>query len=173
MKARSSEASKRPTDQPKRQRRPAGDARLLILQSAEALLVDGGQRAVTVRAVAERVGMTDMGVHHHFGSRERLLEALLEHTAARLRSELAAMASKWLQDGAHLGPLVVGQVELPQHPQRPAEAATSEAARATRTARPSPLVPRRRRAGAVLRLGVHEARRHQGGHRGRAEHPCQ
>jgi len=106
MNARPSEASKRTLNQPKRQRRSAEDARLLILESAEALLVDGGQRAVTVRAVAERVGMTDMGVHHHFGSRERLLEALLEHTAARLRSELAAMASKWLRAGAHLGPFV-------------------------------------------------------------------
>ncbi len=48
------------------------------------------------------------------------------------RPQLVAVAVHHL---SHLGPLVVGQVELPQHPQRPAEAAASEAARATGTAR--------------------------------------
>ena len=78
----------------------------MILEAAEQLLVAGGPRAVTVRAVAEQIGITDMGVIHHFGSRERLLQALLEHAATRLRAEVAALASRWMREGARLGALV-------------------------------------------------------------------
>ena len=135
--------------------------------------------AVHLRAQHRRVGFR-RGQFGSLGPHRLLVELRRRHDVAlgavrrphplADRPQLVAVAVHHL---SHLGALVVGQVELPQHPQRPAEAAASEAARATGTARPSPLVPRRRRAGAVLRLGVHEARRHHGGHRGRAEHPCQ
>ncbi len=106
MKARSSAHATRRAQGSKRQRRSPEEARRSILEAAEDLLLDGGPRAVTVRAVAKHVGVTDMGVNHHFGSRDGLLEALLEQTAARLRTEIAALTSTWIREGARLGPLI-------------------------------------------------------------------
>ena len=78
----------------------------MIMKAAEELLIESGLHAVTVRAIAERVGMTDMGVNHHFGSRDALLRSLLDQIAARFRNEVATFTEKWLRDGAHLRSLV-------------------------------------------------------------------
>lgn len=89
-----------------RARRTPEAARRAILDEAEALLAAGGVHAVQVRAVAARVGMTDAGVNHHFANREGLLEALLRHCGRKIRDELDAVVGSWLEEGAHLGPLV-------------------------------------------------------------------
>jgi AcrR family transcriptional regulator len=89
-----------------RVRRPPEEARRSILAAAEELLVASGAAAVTVRAVAHRVGMTDAGVTHHFGSRRGLHEALLKQGGRRLRHELQAVTDRWIEDGASLGSLV-------------------------------------------------------------------
>ncbi|WP_035844658.1 TetR/AcrR family transcriptional regulator [Kitasatospora azatica] len=52
--------------------------RKLILDAALAAYAQAGSRGVSVRDIAERVGLTDAGVLHHFGSREALLTAVLE-----------------------------------------------------------------------------------------------
>ncbi|GAA0673610.1 TetR/AcrR family transcriptional regulator [Kitasatospora atroaurantiaca] len=52
--------------------------RKLILEAALAAYAEAGSRGVSVRDIAERVGLTDAGVLHHFGSREALLTAVLE-----------------------------------------------------------------------------------------------
>ncbi|MEV6171556.1 TetR/AcrR family transcriptional regulator [Streptomyces sp. NPDC051954] len=49
-----------------------------ILDAALAAYAEAGSRKVSVRDIAQRVGMTDAGVLHHFGSREALLTAVLE-----------------------------------------------------------------------------------------------
>jgi AcrR family transcriptional regulator len=49
-----------------------------IIDAALALYAEAGSRRVSVRDIAQRVGMTDAGVLHHFGSREALLTAVLE-----------------------------------------------------------------------------------------------
>jgi len=49
-----------------------------ILEAALAAYAEAGSRKVSVRDIAQRVGMTDTGVLHHFGSREGLLTAVLE-----------------------------------------------------------------------------------------------
>jgi AcrR family transcriptional regulator len=90
-----------------RVRRHPDDARRLILAAAEALLVEGGPSAVTVRAVAERMEMTDAGIHHHFGSRNGLHEALLRKGGRRLRDELKRVTGQWLEEGTHVLPLVI------------------------------------------------------------------
>ncbi|WP_410677044.1 TetR/AcrR family transcriptional regulator [Amycolatopsis sp. cmx-4-68] len=89
-----------------RVRRPPEEARRLILDAAERLLAEGGVAAVQVRAVATRVGMTDAGVHHHFGSRNRLLEALLRHGGRKIRAGVEDVLGSWLDRGADLGELV-------------------------------------------------------------------
>ena len=72
-----------------RVRRSPAEARALILEAAEELLIGGGPAAVQMRAVAERVAMTDAGVAHHFGSRAGLLVELLRHGGRRIRAAVA------------------------------------------------------------------------------------
>jgi AcrR family transcriptional regulator len=86
-------------------RRPA-EARRLILEAAEQLLVEGGPRAVQVRAVAQRVAMTDAGIAHHFGSRDALLLALLHHGGRKLRDAVQLATRTWVDEGASLADLV-------------------------------------------------------------------
>ncbi len=90
----------------RRVRRTPEQARHLILEAAEALLIEGGPRAVEVRAVAQRIGMTDAGVTHHFHSRDSLLVALLTHGGRRLRRAVEAASSRWLTGVASVAELV-------------------------------------------------------------------
>lgn len=90
---------------PRIRRRPA-EARQLILHAAEELLIEGGPGAVQVRAVAQRVEMTDAGVAHHFGSRDALLVALLRHGGRRLRDAVEQATSGWVDEGASVAELV-------------------------------------------------------------------
>lgn len=65
-----------------------------------------------VRAVAEAVGVTDAAVHHHFGSRERLLEDLLRHGGRRLRSQVQDVARCFADRTPDLGRLVDSLAEI-------------------------------------------------------------
>ena len=58
--------------------------RQALLDAAEALLAAGGEGALSVRAVAERVGVSTRAVYSLFGSKEGLLFALAEHGFALL-----------------------------------------------------------------------------------------
>lgn len=78
----------------------------MILDAAASLLAEGGVAAVRVRAVAARVGMTDAGVTHHFGNREKLLAELLRHGGRRLRTALRDVVATWLDHGADVLHLV-------------------------------------------------------------------
>ncbi|OOK65324.1 bacterial regulatory s, tetR family protein [Mycobacterium kansasii] len=89
-----------------RKRRSPDEAKSLILDAAEELLIEGGTRAIEVRAVADRVGITDAGVNHHFGSREGLLVALLHHSSGRIRTAVEHAAQDWVRSGAQLPDLV-------------------------------------------------------------------
>ncbi len=89
-----------------RTRRPPDEARRLILDEAARLLTEGGVAAVQVRAVAARVGMTDAGVSHHFGNRDKLLAELLRHGGRQLRAALQDVLAAWLDHGADLLELV-------------------------------------------------------------------
>ncbi|WP_083737765.1 TetR/AcrR family transcriptional regulator [Amycolatopsis keratiniphila] len=89
-----------------RARRAPEEARRLILDAAASLLGESGVAAVQMRAVAARVGMTDAGVAHHFGNREKLLAELLRHGGRRLRDALQALLTGWLDHEADLLGLV-------------------------------------------------------------------
>lgn len=54
----------------------ADDTRDALIDAAEALLAEGGRAAVTVRAVAERVGESTRAVYTVFGSRAALMGAV-------------------------------------------------------------------------------------------------
>jgi len=87
-------------------RRSPEESRRVILEAAAALLIEGGTHGVQVRAVAERVGMTDAGVAHHFGSRDDLLLALLRHGAHRLRESVGEAVALWMDGGVDVAGLV-------------------------------------------------------------------
>jgi TetR/AcrR family transcriptional regulator, repressor for neighboring sulfatase len=93
-------------------RRPAEESKRLILDAAEQLLIEGGPRAVQVRSVAQRVGITDAGVSHHFGGRDRLLVALLRHGGRRLRAAVEAAVSSWIDREPDLAALVDAIAEV-------------------------------------------------------------
>jgi AcrR family transcriptional regulator len=95
-----------------RVRRTRDESRELILQAAEGLLVDGGPAAVQVRAIAERVGMTDAGVYHHFGTRQSLLVALLRHGGRRLRRAVREAVGGWAGRDDDLATLVAAVASL-------------------------------------------------------------
>jgi AcrR family transcriptional regulator len=95
-----------------RVRRSAPVSRQRILDAAEQLLVRGGPGAVQVRAVAERVGMTDAGVSHHFGSRDELLVALVHHGGRRVHDAVERVIDSWVDDGAAVAELVARLASL-------------------------------------------------------------
>jgi AcrR family transcriptional regulator len=97
---------------PPRTRRTPEQARALILDAATALLAEGGVAAVQVRAVAARVGMTDAGVAHHFGTRENLLHELLRHGGRQMRVAVQGTLDRWLDGEADLLQLATSLADL-------------------------------------------------------------
>lgn len=59
-------------------------SRAKLLDAATALLVDGGARAVTVDAVAERSGVAKSTLYRHWGSRAELLTDVLRENVPKI-----------------------------------------------------------------------------------------
>jgi AcrR family transcriptional regulator len=59
-------------------------AALAALEAARALLIEQGPQAVTLKAVAARIGRTHANLLHHFGSPPGLQKALAEHLAVTI-----------------------------------------------------------------------------------------
>src|SRR5215472_3681904 len=76
-------------------RHSADEAKQLILDAAEKRFRCGGVSAVRVQVVARDVGLTDAAIHHHFGSRNGLLTALLRRAGRSVRAELEAATGDW------------------------------------------------------------------------------
>lgn len=62
--------------------------RRLILEAAEALLLDEGAEGFTMRKLALRCGYTAPTIYHYFGDKHLLLDTLLEQTLRGLLAEL-------------------------------------------------------------------------------------
>ncbi len=71
-----------------RPRRTAEEAHRQILEATERRLIEGGPEAVRLADIAADVGISHPAILHHFGSRERLLEALARHAIAGLQRDL-------------------------------------------------------------------------------------
>ena len=82
------------TTRGKRQRRTPEEARRLILEAAQALIVTTGPEGLRLQDIAAAAGISHPLILHHFGSREGLVRALTRQAVAELRDKLvAAMAS--------------------------------------------------------------------------------
>lgn len=88
---------------PRRRRRTPEEARLEALAHARARLLSGGPDAVTLKAVADDLGVTHTNLIHHFGSAAGLQSALMASMVADLQQALdAAIARLRTDEGAPL-----------------------------------------------------------------------
>ncbi len=72
-----------------RKRLPQEESRTVALEAARLLLIDLGPQAVTLKAVATRVGRTHANLLHHFGSASGLQKALAKHLAGKICAKIA------------------------------------------------------------------------------------
>jgi len=87
----------------RRRRRTPEEARQEALVCARARLLAGGPDSVTLKAVADDVGMSHANLIHHFGSAEGLQSALMGSMVADLSNALdTAIARLRTDDGAPL-----------------------------------------------------------------------
>ncbi|WBF16394.1 TetR/AcrR family transcriptional regulator [Halomonas elongata] len=88
-------------DRPVRRRRaPKGEKRReALLDAATAVFAEHGYEAASMRRVAERVGITPVGLLHHFPNKTALLEALLARRDRRVTEKFAALEMAPTLDG--------------------------------------------------------------------------
>ncbi len=74
----------------KRQRRTAEEAHAHILEAAAKRLAEVGPRGIRLQEIAADVGVSHPTILHHFGSREGLVEAVVNRALERLRDDVMA-----------------------------------------------------------------------------------
>jgi len=72
-----------------RRRLSQEESRAVALDAARTLLIEGGPQAVTLKAVAERVGRTHANLLHHFGTAAGLQRALASQMASGICDSIA------------------------------------------------------------------------------------
>ncbi|MGM1030356.1 MAG: TetR/AcrR family transcriptional regulator [Actinomycetota bacterium] len=72
-------------------RDPSGNARAQLLDAYVAILIDEGERAATVQAVADRGGVSKGGLLYHFGSKAELEAGLIERFRALGSADVEAL----------------------------------------------------------------------------------
>jgi AcrR family transcriptional regulator len=77
-----------------RKRLTPEESRDAAIEAARALLVEQGPQAVTLKAVAARIGRTHANLLHHFGSAADLQKALITHLADSITAQIGAAAKR-------------------------------------------------------------------------------
>ena len=77
-----------------RKRLSPEDSRAAALEAARALLIESGPQAVTLKAVAGRIGRTHANLLHHFGSAAELQSALAGMISDRVTGSIAAAVER-------------------------------------------------------------------------------
>jgi AcrR family transcriptional regulator len=77
-----------------RKRLPPDESRAVALEAARDLLIEAGPQAVTLKAVAARIGRTHANVLHHFGSAAGLQSALAGQISAQVTSRITIAVEK-------------------------------------------------------------------------------
>ncbi len=67
--------------------RPAGDTKSRILDAAEALFIECGYEAMSLRQITSRAEVNLAAVNYHFGNKEALIHAMLSRRLDRLNEE--------------------------------------------------------------------------------------
>jgi AcrR family transcriptional regulator len=76
------------------------ESRSAALEAARLLLIEDGPQAVTLKAVAARVGRTHANLLHHFGSAAGLQSSLAEYISARVIAGIAQAVQRARQGEA-------------------------------------------------------------------------
>lgn len=71
-----------------RKRLSSEESRAVALEAARGLLIESGPQAVTLKAVASRIGRTHANLLHHFGSASGLHKSLAEYLAGTVRASI-------------------------------------------------------------------------------------
>ncbi|MES1971052.1 MAG: TetR/AcrR family transcriptional regulator [Pseudomonadota bacterium] len=77
-----------------RKRLSPEESRDAAIEAARALLVEEGPQAVTLKAVAARIGRTHANLLHHFGSAADLQRALIKHLADTITAQIGEAAKR-------------------------------------------------------------------------------
>ncbi len=77
-----------------RRRLSPEESRDAAIDAARALLVEVGPQAVTLKAVAARIGRTHANLLHHFGSAADLQRALIAHLAETITAQIGEAARR-------------------------------------------------------------------------------
>src|SRR5690606_32728171 len=75
-----------------RKRMPQEESRRAAVEAARTLLIEAGPQAVTLKAVAARIGRTHANLLHHFGSAAGLQKALAVHLATTVCESIGQAA---------------------------------------------------------------------------------
>lgn len=89
-----------------RKRLSPGESRVAALDAARDLLIEAGPQAVTLKAVAGRIGRTHANLLHHFGSAAGLQRALAESMAGTITATIGAAAMRARSEGGDPGEVV-------------------------------------------------------------------
>ncbi|MES2754788.1 MAG: helix-turn-helix domain-containing protein [Pseudomonadota bacterium] len=73
-----------------RKRLSPAESRVAAIEAARDLLIESGPQAVTLKAVAARIGRTHANLLHHFGSAAALQKALITHLSAGVTATIGA-----------------------------------------------------------------------------------
>lgn len=76
---------------PERKRLTPEESRDAALEAARAILIEAGPQAVTLKAVAARIGRTHANLLHHFGSAAGLQRALARSLAENVCAKIASL----------------------------------------------------------------------------------
>lgn len=82
------------TSLPERRRLSPEESRDAALEAARALLIEAGPQAVTLKAVAARIGRTHANLLHHFGSAAGLQRALARSLAESVCARIATLITQ-------------------------------------------------------------------------------
>ena len=77
-----------------RERLSPEESRSLALEAARTLLIEDGPQAVTLKAVASRIGKTHANLLHHFGSAAGLQSELARLISNRVTGEIARVVER-------------------------------------------------------------------------------
>ena len=77
-----------------RKRLSPEESRDAAIEAARALLIEEGPQAVTLKAVAARIGRTHANLLHHFGSAGDLQRALIKHLADSITARILEAAKR-------------------------------------------------------------------------------
>ena len=92
-------------------------SRELVLDAAERVMAEHGYEAATLARVVEEAGIPASSVYHYFGSKDRIVLAVMERGAGRFFADLPDRNRRMGRPGQHLAANVSDVVRtLERHP---------------------------------------------------------